>query len=156
MKNQHFYNYHDLLEIYPDHTVASDMIEMLGRVLRYYANGDAWHKRHHNLKCRDEYNTHIKFIKELRELIEAMCIQQECSLIIQDENVQLNLNPWLEFVKHYNLYDVVLTLRAIKECMVDYLMQDNIMEYRECLSIVSSWEHALTDMIRKGGFEYVA
>jgi len=146
-----FYDYRDILEIYPEDTVSMDMVAMLSQVLRYYKNGDEWHRRHFTRLDRDEYEYHVTFLKELRELMENMCIEEESSLIIQDENIKLNLNPWITFTQKYKLSEILLTLRAIKDCMLAYLSADSIMEYRESLHIVNRWELSITEMIRKGG-----
>lgn len=141
-----FYDYRDLLELYPADTVNTDMVDMLSRVINYYMNGDLYHKRHHPPTDRTEYQDNMALLKTLRDMVEQMCTDEECSLIIQDENVRLNLNPWVKYMREVDISELLVQLRIIKDYMAMYLHQDNIMEYRDSLKVMNVWERVLSEI----------
>jgi len=148
IKNQSGY-FKEVLALYPHEDVVQVLPEHLGYILNYYKEGDSWHRRHFPPTDRTEYNELIEFMKEFRETAESMCIEEEVALIIQNEFLKVNLNPWIKFVEKHGLQSIFYQLGAIKGRAVLYINQDNISDFKYAFEVLERIEQAIIEMIFK-------
>ena len=139
-------NYREVLELYPDGAVAKDMITSISEVISYLQQGCEWQKRNVSSSDFDEYAEMVAFAQELRTTAEQMTVTQSTGLIIRDDQLVLNLEPWIKFLDKYGLEDIQSKMTVLKDTMIQYLNDSNIQPFKSCIATISRWEFTLNLM----------
>ena len=125
------YNYYDVAELYMNEENFDNLDVELITVIKYYKEGDAWYSRNVKEMDRMDFQEKLGFLVDLKNAVESMGVMADARLILQSKDVQINLDPFIDFTNKHSAKQCVIMLQLIQGMMVTYLHDGNILAFKD-------------------------
>lgn len=140
-------HFREVLELYPYNAVASQLPDLISLVIRYFKQGDIWHRRHseHPL-AKEDFEDFLSFIEGLREVAEKMAIIDDRCLAVHSGHLVVNIDPFFTYLRQNRLNDWLLSLEGVRSTMISYIHHDNMEDFRTAWDVLRSWHYTLVSI----------
>lgn len=128
-------NFTNVLELYTSPN-AMDLVDELSRVISHYMQARQHYTTLHPATCQSEYEEHLTLLKELREVATHMATTPTRCLMAQNDNLKVNLDPWIKYMEEQEADYIVMMLRGVGDRLAQYLQAETIAEYQQCRAVV--------------------
>ncbi len=136
-----------ILELYVYAGDAERMPERLAAAIKFFRSGHEWYKKNRGSDDQDkmEFQEYLEMLLALREMSEAMLVMENKCIILREMDTDININPFLDFLRSYTMTEVFFTIRGIKEMMVEFLHPENLTSFTDAQTVLSEWELFFVD-----------
>jgi hypothetical protein len=117
-QNHRFEVFALLLELYSGNTVEY-LTENMTALIRHFKEGDIyWRKTRGEDSKRSDYKELLSWLQDVKRMAEDLPIVEDRCMVVQDEYVQLNVNPFCEFLEKHKPITCMLNTMTVQSYLV--------------------------------------
>jgi hypothetical protein len=146
MKKTQYQSYSAIVELFASEKLSDSLISESIEAIRFLREGESIYRRTHaaDEDASDRFSHALNKINDIRRMAEEMFIKKEEGLKFAQEQIVINVTPYIEFMGSASYHEHLQDFNQVKNVMSQILSENNIIAYRKAYELIERFVYHIT------------